>query len=115
MRPVGRVELPELHKNCTAQLRAGRMSRLWRVADIAPRRKISMLILEHALKHKKLLTAIMHMWRELALGCIAHYARGAGDLLTDPVEHASFHTGHGRSLPIEFGGVHYGAFSEICV
>ena len=30
-------------------------------------------------------------------------------------EHASLDTGHGRSLQIEFGGVHYGALTEVCV
>jgi hypothetical protein len=38
------------------------MSRLRRVANIAPCRKISMLILEHALKHKKFFATIMYVW-----------------------------------------------------
>jgi hypothetical protein len=38
------------------------MSRLGRVADIAPRREISMVVLEYTLKHKKFLAAVMDVW-----------------------------------------------------
>src|SRR5262245_18963207 len=61
MPAVGEVELPELHEHRAAALRAGRVTGLRRVADIGPCRKIAMLVLKHALEHKKFLTAIMHM------------------------------------------------------
>ena len=102
MRAVGEVELPELHEHRAARLRAGRMRGLWRVADIGSGRKIAVLVLKHAIEHKKFLTAAMHMRREVAPWCVADDRGGTRDLVTNPVEHASLHTGHRRSLPIEW-------------
>jgi hypothetical protein len=48
----------------------------------------------------------MHMRREMALD------DGARNLITNPIEHASLYTRHGRSLPIERGRVHNDALGE---
>jgi hypothetical protein len=73
------------------------------------------LFLEYALEHEKFFPAAMHMRREMALWCVADDRGGARNLITDPIEHTSLHTGHGRSLPVERGGVHNDALGEICV
>ena len=51
----------------------------------------------------------------IATELVTHYACGARDLVTDPIEHASLYSRYRRSLPVEIGGVYYGAFTEVCV
>jgi len=74
-----------------------------------------MLILEHAVQHKELLAAVMHMWREVAVLRVADDRRGAGDLIADAVQHPAVHAGHWRHHPVQRARMDHGAPGEIRV
>jgi len=61
MPAVGEIELPQLQTHRAARLGAGCVTGLRRVAHIAPRRKIPVLILKDTLEHEKFLTTPMYM------------------------------------------------------
>jgi hypothetical protein len=86
-----------------------------RIADVAARRIVAMLVLEHAVEHKELLTAVVHVHGEVAGGCIADDRCRARDLIADAVEHAPVNARHRRRHPVEPARVNHGTAAEIGV
>src|SRR5262249_53136677 len=113
VRAVGWIELPELHENRAAGCGSGRVLRLRRIADVAARREIAMLVLKDAFEDEEFLAAGMDVRREGTLRCIAHDRRRPGDLVTEAIEHAALDARHRRGLPRQPGGMDRGPFIEI--
>src|SRR5215471_6318024 len=61
VRAVGRIELPKFHEERAARRRTGRVTGLRWVANIGPRGKIAVFVLEYAFEHKKFLAAAVHV------------------------------------------------------
>src|SRR5262245_8769027 len=81
------------------------MPRCRRIADIAPRRKLAVLILKDAFEHQKFFAAAVCMGGESAAGRVANDGGGSRYLIADAVQHAPFDAGHWRWHPGEPRGV----------
>ena len=104
-RPVGRIgmdaqtviwpKLPQLDEDRAPLRRPRRVTRARRIADVGADRVVTALVLEHTLQNEELLTATVHMRRELAAGRVAHDRRRARHLATDPFQHLALDADHG--------------------
>jgi len=61
LRAIGRIELPQLHENRAARLRARRVRGGRRIAHVGTGRIVAMLVLEHAFEHEELFATRMCM------------------------------------------------------
>src|SRR5260370_7755485 len=84
---VGRIKLPELDEDHAARFGPRGMFRSAWVADVAPLRKVAVLVLKHAGEYEKLLAAIVYMRREAAVRRIAYNRGSLPHLAADPVQH----------------------------
>src|SRR3546814_6318605 len=71
LRPVLRIELPQLDEDRAAPVRPGNVPGADRVADISTHRIIAMLVLEDSFEHDELLAPIVGMRGKMACGSIA--------------------------------------------
>src|SRR5262249_49777148 len=97
------IELPQLDEEHAARRGARRGARVRRIADIGTGRVIAMLVLESALKHKKLFAAVMRVRREAAGRRVAHDRGRSSDLAADAIEHPPVDPGDWRGDPWQQG------------
>src|SRR6516164_5234751 len=74
-----------------------------------------MFVLKYPIQHQELLTAAMHMRREVAVWSVADDRSGARDLVAHAVQHAPMNTGHRGGNPVERGCVDARPAAEVRV
>ena len=113
--PVLGVELAQLDENLTAVRRMRRVRGSRWVADVGPRRVLTMLVHEHALEHQELLAERVGVRVKTAARRVAHDAGGPCDFTADAVERLAVHARRRRGPPPGIRRVDHDTLREVRV